>query len=126
MLIGSVAEKTVSKTTSMQDGAALLWAHPQVCSELLELLDVLEARLEHLHRPVTTHRDVPLQVHARYSRVEILGAFGIGDTAKVAPWQTGVYWASDAHADLLAFTLDKAQLINKDIKCGARVWGDAV
>ena len=27
--------------------------------------------------------------------------------AKVAPWQTGVYWARDARADLLAFTLDK-------------------
>ena len=27
--------------------------------------------------------------------------------AKVAPWQTGVYWAKEAEADLLAFTLDK-------------------
>ena len=26
---------------------------------------------------------------------------------KVAPWQTGVYWAKEAKADLLAFTLDK-------------------
>ena len=25
----------------------------------------------------------------------------------MAPWQTGVYWAKDARADLLAFTLDK-------------------
>jgi hypothetical protein len=25
----------------------------------------------------------------------------------VAPWQTGIYWAADARADLLAFTLDK-------------------
>jgi hypothetical protein len=36
-----------------------------------------------------------------------LAAFGVGDGAKVAPWQTGVYWAKDANADLLAFTLDK-------------------
>jgi len=26
---------------------------------------------------------------------------------KVAPWQSGVYWAEDSRADLLAFTLDK-------------------
>ena len=25
----------------------------------------------------------------------------------MAPWQTGVYWASESRADLLAFTLDK-------------------
>jgi hypothetical protein len=50
---------------------------------------------------------VPLQVHGRYSRIEILAAFGIGSGAKVAPWQTGVYWADEAKADLLAFTLDK-------------------
>ncbi len=107
MLVASMVEKAASKTTSLRGGTALLWQHPQIRSELLELLDVLEDRLEHVHRPLTTHPDVPLQVHARYSRVEILAAFGVGDAAKVAPWQTGVYWASDEHADLLAFTLDK-------------------
>jgi hypothetical protein len=107
MLVASVADQALSKTTSLQDGVELLWAHPQVRAELLELLDVLEARLQHVHRPLATHPDVPLQIHGRYSRVEILAAFGVGDTAKVAPWQTGVYWASNARADLLAFTLDK-------------------
>ncbi len=42
------------------------------------------------------HPDVPLQVHARYSRIEILAAFGIGAKAKVAAWQTGVYEAKGA------------------------------
>jgi hypothetical protein len=46
-------------------------------------------------------------VHARYSRIEILAAFGVGEGARLAPWQTGVYWAKEAGADLLAFTLDK-------------------
>ena len=50
---------------------------------------------------------MPLQVHARYTRIEILAAFGIGEGAKVAPWQTGVYEAKNANADLFAFTLDK-------------------
>jgi len=37
----------------------------------------------------------------------ILAAFGIGEGAHVSPWQTGVYWAEQARADLFAFTLDK-------------------
>ena len=47
-------------------------------------------------------------MHARYSRIEIFAAFGIGDNAKVAPWQTGVYEAKSANAELFAFTLDKS------------------
>ncbi len=54
------------------------------------------------------HPDVPLQVHARYTRIEILAAFGIGAAAKVAAWQSGVYEAKAANAELFAFTLDKS------------------
>ena len=107
MLIASVAQKAVTKATSLEEGCALLWAHPQVRFELMQLLEVLASRLQHLPRALVTHRDVPLQVHARYSRIEMLAAFGVGEGARVAPWQTGVYWAKEATADLLAFTLDK-------------------
>ncbi len=40
--------------------------------------------------------------------VEILAAFGMGEGARVFSWQTGVYWAQHARADLFAFTLDKS------------------
>ncbi|HYH94330.1 DUF3427 domain-containing protein, partial [Hyalangium sp.] len=107
MLVASTADQALGKTTSLEEGSALLWAHPQVRAELLELLDVLATRVDHVHRPLATHPDVPLQVHARYSRIELFAAFGLGEGAKVAPWQTGVYWAREASTDLLAFTLDK-------------------
>ena len=81
--------------------------HSQVRAELLDLIEVLATRVDHVQQALVRHPDVPLQVHARYSRIEILAAFGIGEHAKVAPWQTGVHWAKDAGADLLAFTLDK-------------------
>jgi len=81
--------------------------HPQVRHELRELLGVLAERIDHVAVPLTTHPEIPLAVHARYTRVEILAAFGIGTAARVAPWQSGVYWAKDARSDLLAFTLDK-------------------
>jgi superfamily II DNA or RNA helicase len=107
MLVGSLVAGAVSKDTSLGEGAILLWGQRHVRAELLELLDVLASRVEHVPVPLSTHAEVPLEVHARYTRVEILAAFGVGVGAKVAPWQTGVYWAPNAHADLLAFTLDK-------------------
>jgi superfamily II DNA or RNA helicase/HKD family nuclease len=107
MLVGSLVDKAATKSVSLEEGCAVLWHHPQVRFELDELLDVLASRLQHLPSPLPSHRDVPLQVHARYSRIEILAAFGVGEGARVSPWQTGVYWAKEAGADLLAFTLDK-------------------
>jgi hypothetical protein len=107
MLVGSLVSSALSKDASLMEGATLLWAHPQVRLELLDLLEVLATRIDHVPVPLSTHEDVPLEVHARYTRVEILAAFDVGQGARVAPWQTGVYWAASARADLLAFTLDK-------------------
>lgn len=107
MLVAPLAEGALDKSTTLAEATAILWNHPQVRAELGELLEVLATQVDHIHRPLDTHSDVPLQVHARYTRVEILAAFGIGKAARVAPWQAGVYWASEAAADLFAFTLDK-------------------
>ena len=107
MLVASVADRAINNTTSLKDACAIVWAHPQVRAELLDLIEVLATRVDHVQQALVTHPDVPLLVHARYSRIEILAAFGIGKHAKVAPWQTGVYWAREERADLFAFTLDK-------------------
>lgn len=106
MLIASACAGAVTKTTSLEEGCRLLWDHPQVRDELRQLFEVLAGRVDHLQFPLQDAR-VPLQVHARYSRIEILAGFGVGAGARVAPWQTGVYWAKAAKADLFAFTLDK-------------------
>ena len=107
MVVASIVDKAVSKSVSLEEGCALLWDHPQVRAEVLALLDVLDNRVTHVPAALSSHPEVPLAVHARYTRIEILAAFGVGEGAKVAPWQTGVYWAKEARADLLAFTLDK-------------------
>jgi hypothetical protein len=108
MLVASVADTVLAKDDDLDDGLSVLWSHPQVRSELVELLQALDRNVDHLHWPLSSHANVPLQVHARYTRREILAAFGVGRSAKVAPWQTGVFWADEAHADLFAFTLDKS------------------
>jgi superfamily II DNA or RNA helicase/HKD family nuclease len=107
MLVASVVDRVIDKRTTLAQASAVLWTHPQVRAECVDLFDVLAARIDHVHHPLATHPDVPLQIHARYSRIEILAAFGIGEQAKVPPWQSGVHWLEERGADLLAFTLDK-------------------
>ena len=80
MLIASLT--TLKASASLTEGLAQLWNHPQVRSELLELLDILPQRVDHLHASVDI-ANVPLAVHARYTRAEILAAFDVGSGGKV-------------------------------------------
>jgi len=107
MLVASLVDKSLPKSASLAEGCATVWQHPQVRAELVELFDLLGERVDHVAKTLRGHPDVPLAIHARYTRLEILAAFGVGEGAKVIPWQTGVFWAECAKSDLLAFTLDK-------------------
>ena len=52
---------------------------------------------------------MPLRIHARYTRDEILAATGVRQESVRPPaWQTGVWFEPSAGLDLLAFTLDKS------------------
>ncbi|PYR49874.1 MAG: DUF3427 domain-containing protein [Acidobacteria bacterium] len=105
MLIASLT--TLKASASLTEGLAQLWNHPQVRSELLELLDILPQRVDHLHAGVDI-ANVPLAVHARYTRAEILAAFDVGSGVKPITWQSGVWWDENSQSDLFAFTLDKS------------------
>jgi hypothetical protein len=108
MLVASIADQALTKSAGVQDAVDLVWAHPQVRAELVELLGLLGERVDHVHATLSTHPEVPLQVHARYTRIEILAAFGLGSGARIASWQSGVREVKDANAELFAFTLDKS------------------
>jgi hypothetical protein len=109
MLLTQLLNQVSGGNRSLTDGATLLWEHPQIVRELRELFDVLTARINHVTLPLSPLPDVPLQVHARYTRLEILSACGIGTGTHIPSWQSGVYYTSDINTDLLAFTLDKTK-----------------
>lgn len=108
MLVAALTDRAMTRETRQQEAIDMLWAHPQVRTELVELFGILDDRIDHVHAPLATHPDAPLQIHGRYSRIEILAAFGLGAGAKIAAWQSGVYEAKAANAELLALTLDKS------------------
>jgi hypothetical protein len=107
MLIASLVDKAADKKDTLDDSIFLVWQHPQVLKELSLLFELLKSKISHLAAPVDSMSDVPVSIHARYTRIEILAAFGVGDKAKTPTWREGVYWADNAKADLMVFTLDK-------------------
>jgi superfamily II DNA or RNA helicase/HKD family nuclease len=80
-------------------------AHPALRRELAELAALLEDRAPHLPMIVSDLPEVPLQVHATYSRNEIAEAFGL----KGAGWITGVRYDEVTDTDLLLVTLNKSE-----------------
>jgi hypothetical protein len=109
MLVASVVDQVAARADNLLTGARLLRSHPQVRAELLELLDALNERVTHRTFALTHPADVPLRIHARYTRLEILAALGAGENqATVASWQSGVQWVEESNCDVFAFTLDKS------------------
>ena len=106
MLVASVTN--LRPTVPIQAAIQHLWEHPQVLAELREVFGYLRGGGEHLHVPLGLDPKIPLQVHARYTRNEILAAFGTGGGARPNTWQTGVWWDEQSKSDIFAFTLDKS------------------
>ena len=107
-LLDALPGRFLPTSPTLNDGLALLWQHPQVLAELRELFGVLRDRIDHLHPPVANRPQLPLAIHARYTRLEVLAAFGHGSGPTVATWQSGVFWLPNEKADLFAVTLDKS------------------
>ena len=106
MLLVQVLDN-VEAAMTLAAGAAALWEHEQVRSELSDLFDMLSDRIEHVAIALSELPDVPLAVHARYTRLEILAAAQNNDRVKVRPWREGAFYEPGMRSDFFVFTLDK-------------------
>jgi len=113
MLAAALARSVTDLASgSTSHAAEQIWADAQARADLTSLFEVLRLRLTTRGYPVATLEsfpNVPLRVHARYTRDEILAGIGARQQAVRPPsWQSGVWFESAASADLFAFTLDKS------------------
>lgn len=76
-------------------------------AELADLLDYLLDGIKHAQTPMPNLSDVPLQLHARYSREQILVGFGATTFERKSPAREGVLVLRDQNIELLFVTLNK-------------------
>jgi hypothetical protein len=98
-----------AEVASLDDATRLLSSHEALRAELLELIPLLDDQVTHLHAPLGLLQPVPLQVHATYSRDEVLAGFGASTVTAPLPLQTGVYWHEASQTDLFFVTLQKTE-----------------
>ncbi len=82
----------------------VVWQHPAVRYELLEMIEVQLEKIDVRTPPWDAQPDVPLAIHATYSQEEILAAFGQSKRL-----QGGVYHEQSSGCDLLFITLHKSE-----------------
>ncbi|CAN5921290.1 DEAD/DEAH box helicase [soil metagenome] len=101
--------------TTIAEGIERLHQHSARCAELGELADVLDARADQVTRLLATMpgctdlHDVPLYVHATYSRNEILAAFGLLQPGERPSFREGVKYDEATNTDLFFVTVHKIE-----------------
>lgn len=93
--------------TSLDASLARLWEHPAVVSELRALLGVLDEGARTLAQPLPELGDVPIALHGRYQRTDVLAAFDAMSIEKPYAHQSGVLWSPAHRTDILFVTLRK-------------------
>jgi superfamily II DNA or RNA helicase/HKD family nuclease len=88
---------------------AALWAEKAVRVELLELLAAIDQRSTTRGRPNVLPPEIPLALHARYSRNEVVAALGYAEGVKPKVTQGGILWVPQAQADVFFIDLHKAE-----------------
>lgn len=99
----------MQKGLSLQEGWQRLWHCKPLLHELREMLALRREHHQALANKAAFGQDVPLILHASYSRDEILAAFDLGSPAKPPQVREGVRWAEAQQIDLFFITLNKSE-----------------
>ena len=98
-----------SPYTSLDDYYLALWLEEAPRLELVELFDLLDARSTTRSSPSALAPEVPLALHARYTRSDVLAALRVGDGVKPPPSREGLIATSDGRCDAFFVDLQKAE-----------------
>lgn len=94
---------------SVDDFFAALWREQAPRDELIELLGILDARSAVRGGVSVLPAEIPLALHARYSRAELTAALGLRAGVKPMVPQAGLIWAQAAQSDVFFVDLQKAE-----------------
>jgi superfamily II DNA or RNA helicase len=92
--------------SALERNVARLWQNPARRDELLDITDVLYARLHRITPVLNEAEHIPLHLHATYTKDEILAAYGM---EKPRSWMAGVRWMPDEQADIFFVTINKTE-----------------
>jgi superfamily II DNA or RNA helicase len=94
--------------TSLENSLQKL-RHECYQTELLDVLDILISRIHFEEKEISRAPDLPIKLHSRYSRQQILAGFGASSFTQRSPSREGVLELKDQNIELLFVTLNKCE-----------------
>jgi hypothetical protein len=91
---------------SLEDSIKAIGANPVLVDEIIELLDILIDKVDFLEKEIELPYDQPLKVHGRYTRDQILVAFGMSTFERASSNRIGVGVAENKELNTEIFFID--------------------
>ncbi len=95
--------------SSLEESINAIGKNEALNDEIIELLELLVDRIDFLEREINLPYSQPLKVHSRYTRDQILSAFGFSSFEKKSSIREGVAYSKKHNTELLFITLNKSE-----------------
>ncbi|MDA8686132.1 DUF3427 domain-containing protein [Robiginitalea sp.] len=95
--------------TSLTDSIQEIGRNTVLTQELIEVLEILIDQIAHQELPIALPFNQPLKVHSRYTRDQILAAFGLSTFHKKSSSREGVVINKKRNVELLFINLIKSE-----------------
>ena len=96
------------RVEQLQGALDAAWAHPALRKDAQALFSLLADRSRILTPSLTPGSPVPLSLHGRYSRAEVVAALGLVTHGRLRESREGPLWAPEHDTDVFFVTLDKS------------------
>jgi len=108
-LIISTKKKTAGNFNSLEESIKAIGKNKILTDEIIEILEILIDRIDFIERDIHLPFSQPLKVHSRYTRSQILAAFGFHSFTKKCEIREGVAFSREKNTELLFVTLNKSE-----------------
>jgi len=94
---------------SIEESINSIGKNKVLISEIIEVLEILVNKIDFLEREINLDYSQPLKVHGRYTREQILAAFGDSTFQRKSSNREGVVYLANKKSELLLITLEKTE-----------------
>ncbi len=108
MLYYDVWQKT-NVFESLEDGIKAIGKNKILINEIIEVLELLIDKIDFMESEIKLPYNQPLKLHSRYTRDQILAAFGFHTFEKKSEIREGIALSVEKNTELLFITLNKSE-----------------
>jgi len=94
---------------SLEESVHAIGKNPVLNQEIIEVMEILSNQIDYLETDIALLLQQPLKVHSRYTREQILAAFGFSTFEIKSNIREGVAISKDKKIELLFITLNKSE-----------------